>query len=205
MTNRPQRRVLAADADPSALRHIEACLEGESFSVVTAAHGRETLRALREDATFAAAILSHDLPGISGLELLKRVKAGARLSRVPVVMTLEAGGDHVSRVACLSAGAAGCLPQPLAKWQLLSLLRPAAETPAGDDRSGPRDDRRHRWQWLRGGLRWAGCGHQPRAARRLDHRLRAQGGEGARDGVWRPPLLMTRSTPAPPMSLPPSP
>lgn len=41
-------------------------------------------------------------------------------------MTAEAGGGHGSRVECLSAGAAGCLPKPFAKGQLLSVVRLAA-------------------------------------------------------------------------------
>ena len=123
MTNRLQRRVLAADADLSALRHFEACLEGEPFAVVTAVHGREAIRALKEDPSFCAAVISLDLPGISGLDLLKRARADSRLSHVPVVMTVEADGDPRSRVDCLSAGAVSCLPKPFAKGQLLSILR----------------------------------------------------------------------------------
>jgi CheY-like chemotaxis protein len=126
MTNRLLPLVLAADAEPAVLKLIQTALQNESFEVLTAAQGREALRALREGHGLTAAVLAVDLPVFDGLSLLRRIKADAGLAHIAVVMTMSAGKDHHVRAECFAEGAAACLPKPFTEAQLVSVVRLAA-------------------------------------------------------------------------------
>jgi CheY-like chemotaxis protein len=124
MTSKSQRRILAADADPSALGLIETYLEDQPFEVMPAAHGREALRLLKEDyPSFAAAVIAIALPGFDGVELLKKIKSDTRLSHIRVVLTVTADVSHGASAEGSAAGAVACLPKPFSKSQLLGVLR----------------------------------------------------------------------------------
>jgi two-component system chemotaxis response regulator CheY len=63
------------------------------------------------------------MPGMSGLDLLKRLKADARLNNTPVIMTTsESAGENV--VAALQAGAANYIIKPFGRKQLLEKVGP---------------------------------------------------------------------------------
>lgn len=126
MTNETQRRVLAADADATVLRLIQTTLQRDACAVSAVPDGHEAWRALKQENSYSAAVLSLDLPGFSGLELLKMMKSDAKLRRIPVVVTTAGGDDHHAQAECMAAGAAACLPKPFRKGQLLAVLQLAA-------------------------------------------------------------------------------
>jgi two-component system chemotaxis response regulator CheY len=63
------------------------------------------------------------MPGMSGLDLLKKLKADSRLCNTPVVMTTsESHGDNV--VAAMMAGAANYIIKPFGRKQLVEKIGP---------------------------------------------------------------------------------
>src|SRR3954470_14333274 len=93
-------RVLVVDDEPPIVRMVAANLRMRGYEVVTASTG-ETALAAAEATPPDVVILDLGLPGISGLEVLERLRAW---SAVPVIV-LTAAGDERRKVAVLDAGA----------------------------------------------------------------------------------------------------
>src|SRR5690349_20351657 len=99
-------RILVIDDDVKLCRLIHDYLEPMGYEVVTAHNGAAGLQlALKEP--FAALILDVMLPGLDGLELLRRLRVQ---SHVPVLM-LTGRGDEPDRIVGLELGADDYLPK----------------------------------------------------------------------------------------------
>jgi CheY-like chemotaxis protein len=108
-------------ADDSLLMHklLKAMLPGTS--VVDALDGCEALARLAEHPDVDLIILDINMPNMSGLELVDRLRADGMLAKVAVlVMTTE--GMESNAIACLRAGAAGFLRKPFQHRQMLDLI-----------------------------------------------------------------------------------
>src|SRR5262245_22336149 len=62
------------------------------------------------------------LPGLDGLEVCRRIRAGASGAAVPIIM-LTAKGDDVDRIVGLELGADDYLPKPFNPRELLARIR----------------------------------------------------------------------------------
>ncbi len=111
-------RVLLVDDDVKLCRLIKDYLGPFGYDVAFAHTGQEGLtRALNSDCS--AVILDVMLPGLSGVEVLKRLRAS---SGVPVLM-LTARGEEADRISGLEAGADDYLPKTFSPRELLARLR----------------------------------------------------------------------------------
>ena len=93
---------------------------------------------------FDLVLLDLMLPGLDGLEVCKRIRAGARAG-VPVLM-LTAKGDDVDRVVGLEIGADDYLPKPFNPRELLARIRAVlrrAARPVSASPTAPAHDRFH--------------------------------------------------------------
>ena len=93
------------------------------FELCEAASGREALSAFKEQQP-TLVILDLNLPGIGGLEVLVRLKAGAPDARV-LVLSMHDDETHVTRA--LRAGAAGYLTKNAPPEELLEAIGRVAE------------------------------------------------------------------------------
>jgi two-component system, OmpR family, response regulator MprA len=112
-------RLLVVDDDPAIQEALELLLSLNGFEVTIAADGRECIRTLaagRPDAV----ILDVLMPGLDGLEVCRRMRAGG--DRTPVLM-LTARAEVSERVAGLEAGADDYLAKPFAREELIARLR----------------------------------------------------------------------------------
>jgi two-component system, OmpR family, response regulator MprA len=123
-------KVLVVDDERAVRESLRRALELDGYDVDLAADGEEALERLSATVAADAVILDVLMPGIDGLEVCRRLRAGA--NSVPVLM-LTARAEVDSRVAGLDAGADDYLVKPFAlkelKARLRALLRRAA--PAG--------------------------------------------------------------------------
>ena len=115
------QRVLVVDDEPDIIRLVTYNLKKEGFSVVTAADGEEALSLIRKGG-IALVILDLMLPGMSGLEVCRFVRQGARTCRLPVIM-LTAKGEEQDRVRGLENGADDYLAKPFSPRELLARVR----------------------------------------------------------------------------------
>ena len=127
-------RVLLIDDDQE-LSHMLSEFLGTDRLQLTVCHtGEDGIDAFTQG-EFDVLILDIMLPGMSGLEVLKKVR---QVSQVPVIM-LTARGDDVDRIIGLEFGADDYLPKPFNPRELLARIRAILR------RAQPReDDRRHR-------------------------------------------------------------
>ncbi|MCC6214928.1 MAG: response regulator transcription factor [Polyangiaceae bacterium] len=111
-------RVLLIDDDTRLHALLTDYLGQNGVTTERAADGATGLAAL-DAAPFDAVLLDVMMPGMSGLEVLERIR---RKSTVPVLM-LTAKGDETDRVVGLELGADDYLPKPFAPRELLARLR----------------------------------------------------------------------------------
>jgi two-component system response regulator MprA len=113
-------KILVVDDERAVRESLQRALELEGYAVQLAGDGEEALERLAEASPADAAILDVLMPGIDGLEVCRRLRAGG--NTVPVLM-LTARAEVDSRVAGLDAGADDYLPKPFALAELLARLR----------------------------------------------------------------------------------
>ncbi len=124
------RRILAVDDHPDILLLVELTLRRAGFEVETASHpGR--VEALLDRHAFDGVILDLSLPEISGLELLRRMRASPRHRDLPV-MILSAHGESSDRVRGLREGANDYLAKPFEPEELLLRVRNMVADRPGD-------------------------------------------------------------------------
>jgi len=110
--------ILIIDDDIELCDLVREYLEQEGFSVEAVQDGaRGVERALSGE--FALAVLDVMMPGLNGLEALKRIRAESAL---PVIM-LTARGEEVDRIVGLEIGADDYMPKPFNPRELVARLR----------------------------------------------------------------------------------
>ena len=113
------RRVLLVDDDKKFCRLLIDYLKPLGYDVKAAHTGPEGVdKAL--DGDWHAVILDVMLPGMDGLEVLKRIRTAK--SNVPVLM-LTARGEETDRIVGLEVGADDYLPKTFSTRELLARLR----------------------------------------------------------------------------------
>jgi two-component system, OmpR family, response regulator MprA len=118
--------VLVVDDDAAITAFLRRALAYEGYRVRTAADGDGALAATRDDPPDLV-VLDVMLPGIDGVEVLRRLRAGESASgtvggALPVLL-LTARDDVAARVAGLDAGADDYLAKPFALDELAARLR----------------------------------------------------------------------------------
>jgi len=111
-------KVLLVDDDVELGKLLKEYLEHEGFGVEVVHDGESGVRAVLND-PYDIAVLDVMMPGISGIEALRRIRAQ---SRIPVIM-LTARGDDVERVLGLELGADDYVPKPCTPRELVARLR----------------------------------------------------------------------------------
>jgi DNA-binding response OmpR family regulator len=110
-------RVLHIDDDARFAELVAKYLSQNGITVLRAEDGGRGLAAL--DGTIDAVLLDVMMPGLDGLEVVRRIRAR---SNVPVLM-LTAKGDETDRVVGLELGADDYLAKPFSPRELLARLR----------------------------------------------------------------------------------
>jgi DNA-binding response OmpR family regulator len=111
--------VLIVDDEPQVREVVATYLEREGFSVRAAADGHDALVEIgrrRPDAL----VLDLMLPGVSGLEVLHRLRSGG--DEVPVIV-LSARGSEPERVAGLELGADDYVAKPASPREIAARVR----------------------------------------------------------------------------------
>src|SRR6201989_892099 len=96
-------------------------LEAEGYGVETVARGDEADLLLKERSPDLV-ILDWMLPGLSGIELCRRLRARTETERLPIIM-LTARGEESERVRGLATGADDYIVNPFSVPELLARIR----------------------------------------------------------------------------------
>jgi DNA-binding response OmpR family regulator len=115
------QRILVIDDDPSVTSVLKRGLAYEGFAVDTAGSGAEGLASARERAPDLV-ILDIMMPGLDGLEVLRRLRAGDE--QLPIIM-LTARDAPADEVLGLETGADDYVVKPFTFEVLLARVRTA--------------------------------------------------------------------------------
>jgi two-component system, NtrC family, response regulator HydG len=116
-------RVLVADDDPGVRYTLREILDSEGLAVEEAADGAEAL-AKFEASPVPLVVTDLRMPGLDGMELLRRVVAAAPGTRVVVI---TAHGSERQAVEAMKAGAYDYFRKPFETEELLAVVRRALE------------------------------------------------------------------------------
>jgi two-component system response regulator RegX3 len=111
-------RILLVEDEPAIAEALEYALEAEGFEVDALGDGAEALEAARQR-QYDLLVLDLMLPGLSGVELCRRVRSE---SPVPILM-VTAKAAEVDRVLGLEIGADDYVTKPFSMPELMARVR----------------------------------------------------------------------------------
>lgn len=114
-------KVLIVEDDPFFLRVLHKRITSEGYQVMTAADGREGMKAI---VTFEPDLVISDwmMPEVDGLELCQSVKTGLR-EAAPYFILLTAKGEISDKLLGLQTGADDYLTKPCDQGELMARVR----------------------------------------------------------------------------------
>ncbi len=111
-------KILLVDDDVELIGMLKDYLENEGFAVTTVYDGESAIGETLSG-RYALAVLDVMMPGMSGVDVLKQIRAK---STMPVVM-LTAKGDDMDRILGLEIGADDYVPKPCTPRELTARIR----------------------------------------------------------------------------------
>ena len=126
-------RVLVVDDEPSILRVVTANLRARGYEALTAASGNDALT-VAETQQPDCIVLDLGLPDLSGLEVLRRLRAS---TTAPVVILTAVDDDH-RRATAFDLGADDYVTKPFTMTDLLARVRGALRHGLSQRLDGPR-------------------------------------------------------------------
>ena len=128
-----ERHVLIADDEPHIGRIIKMKLEQGPFRVTLVHDGAEALEVLQREDDVDVVLLDLMMPNLSGLDVLERMRADARLRSLPCIILTAAGQEQQYRRA-MALGATEFITKPFSPKKLYA--RTAALSGVRDDHAG---------------------------------------------------------------------
>ncbi|SJZ67470.1 phosphate regulon transcriptional regulator PhoB [Consotaella salsifontis] len=114
-------RIVVVEDEEALALILRYNLEAEGYSVETIARGDEAELRLKEEVPDVL-ILDWMLPGLSGVELCRRLRQRSETERLPIIM-VTARGEEGERVRGLSVGADDYVVKPFSTPELLARVR----------------------------------------------------------------------------------
>ena len=129
-------RILICEDEPDLQNLLALSFERAGWKPVIAGTGPEALEALAQAPLPAVLLLDIHLPGISGLEICRRIRRDPALAELPIVL-VTALGDEVDRVVGFEVGADDYVVKPFSVRELVLRVRALsrrirAPKPTGD-------------------------------------------------------------------------
>jgi CheY-like chemotaxis protein len=117
-------KILWADDEITLLKPHILFLNSKGYEVITAVSGDEAIDAVRDDRDLNAVLLDENMPGISGLEALLKIKQ--LNSEIPVIMITKSEEEHIMDDA-IGGKIADYLIKPVNPNQILLSLKKALD------------------------------------------------------------------------------
>jgi two-component system KDP operon response regulator KdpE len=121
LMKQPEIRILLVDDESAIRRALRPPLLELGFQVTEASRGEEALQMLRT-ATFDVVLLDVNMPGIGGIETLRRLRAQA--PRLPILMLTVRDAEE-EKVQALELGADDYVTKPFSIRELIARIRTA--------------------------------------------------------------------------------
>ncbi len=112
-------KIILIDDDEELLELVEEFLSFNGIEVTTCTSGKEGLARIDRE-KFDVAVLDVMMPGMTGLEVLKKINSD--FSYLPVIM-LTAKGEEIDRVVGIETGADDYMVKPFSSKELLARIK----------------------------------------------------------------------------------
>lgn len=129
--NQPAIRILVVDDESAIRRALRPPLLELGFQVSEASRGEEALQLLRGGG-LDVVLLDMNMPGIGGIETLRRIRAFA--PRLPILM-LTVRDQEEDKVAALDLGADDYVTKPFSVRELIARIRTAVRRVRAPERA----------------------------------------------------------------------
>ena len=119
----PDLKVLVVDDEPAVVTSLQKVLVREGLTVLTASNGRQALEVVRDEAV-AVVITDFQMPEMSGLDLLRSLKA---ITPETEVILITAHGTIEMAVNAMKQGAYDFVVKPFKRHDIVRGVRRALE------------------------------------------------------------------------------
>jgi CheY-like chemotaxis protein len=120
------KTMLVVDDDPVIVQWYETVLSSYGYTVISCRNGQSALNAIREGASVDLIITDYRMPGMDGLELVKRLKMLA--PSIPVIMSSVNMRSDIYQKA-IDLGLVAYLLKPVGRNELKQIVATALEAP----------------------------------------------------------------------------
>ena len=114
-------KILAVDDTPQNIKVLDAILSPRGYAVIAASSGAEALEKVRTE-TPDLILLDIVMPGMSGYEVARHLRADPATRVLPIVMVTALGAQE-EKVKALEAGADDFLMKPVNQLELLARVK----------------------------------------------------------------------------------
>ncbi|MGH8555339.1 MAG: response regulator, partial [Gammaproteobacteria bacterium] len=114
-------KILIVDDEPALRQMLGLALSGAGFECTEAADAEKAETAIAADVP-GLVLLDWMLPGVSGVDLARRLKRDARTRAVPIIM-LTARGEETDKVRALDVGADDYVTKPFSTRELVARIK----------------------------------------------------------------------------------
>ncbi|MEN8718863.1 MAG: chemotaxis response regulator CheY [Oceanococcaceae bacterium] len=117
----PKTKILVVDDFPTMRRIVRNLLGELGYSNISEADDGQTALPMLKNGDFEFLVTDWNMPGMTGIDLLKAVRADPKLARMPVLMvTAEASKEQIVEAA--QAGVSGYIIKPFTAATLAEKL-----------------------------------------------------------------------------------
>ena len=113
--------ILVVEDEPAIQTLVAACLQNAGHQVVRADTAEDAIRRVNEILPDVV-LLDWMLPGMSGIQLARRLRGDERTHDLPIIMLTARGEEH-DKIAGLDAGADDYLTKPCSPRELLARIK----------------------------------------------------------------------------------
>jgi len=132
MTSPNKKRILVVDDEITVCKSIRQALLNDEYEVDMALSGEEALKK-EDDKKYDVVVADLMMPGLSGIDLLKALKAKNSAAKVIMITGYP---TMKTTVQSMQIGAFDYLPKPFLPTELRSLVARALQASEQDDREG---------------------------------------------------------------------
>ncbi|MFX1515625.1 MAG: response regulator [Promethearchaeota archaeon] len=115
-----KKTILVVDDEEDTLEMLSTILEHENYIAWNATNGKEALELVKRDPDLI--LLDIRMPGLSGLEVCRRIKQDDKLKHIPIIIFSAKVLNHDIKLG-LEAGAEEYLTKPFSTKELVKLIK----------------------------------------------------------------------------------
>ena len=114
-------RIMVIDDDEAILKFVTRILTNEFYEVQAIASGKEGLNQVFVTPPDLI-LLDHEMPGMNGIDFIKKLKTHSRMHNIPVIMLTATKSDE-TEINALTVGADDWISKPIHKGRLVARIK----------------------------------------------------------------------------------